>query len=411
MTTRQKRGIFTSGMIFALLLWMACGDNGNSTGTTGGNPGGTPPPNITNPGGGGGGSSSPATYVYVGTDANAGGIRSFKLDTSSGNLAELSGSPTSLPQGFTTGASLVASNGFVYTVNRAGETQGAAVYSFKADPASGVLSPVGSGVVVTSTNDSDIGRIHLSTDGKTAYLISQFTMTAIALGDGNPSKLNSQELTTGASWGFGVTKNFAYAGVQDGNPKTGFAQPVIERLNINGDASLGSPQTLVTLTDSNIPYDLTTDANGKYVAATTGFNNNSVSVWSIDSGSGALTAVAGSPFSNNDEIGKTLRFDPDGTHLYLINNPGFEPRAEDVMVFNVASNGALTLSQTLDLGTGEDVLDFKVENDFAYITNQTDGLAGNLIVLKRDSGTGQLSVVGKTAMAGGSGGVDTLHFQ
>jgi 6-phosphogluconolactonase (cycloisomerase 2 family) len=415
-----RRRFSVYAFFFLLLLWIGCGGGTGSNSTAGGTSGTgtTPTPGTSNPGntGGsgsgttGGGSSSSATFLYAGTGVDAGGIHSFQVNTSSGALTEVSGSPTSLPSGFTTGGSLIASKGFVYTVNRASEAGPAVMYTFKADSSTGVLSPVGSPVTVTPQNDPDIRIMKLSPDGNTAYLVSQFAVNAVALNNGSPTLLGTQQLVNGEVWGFALAGNFAYAGIQEGNPKTGFAQPVITVMNINSNGSVGTPQPAITLADSNIPYDLTADASGKFIAATTGFNNNFVTVWTVNSSTGALTAVPGAPFSNGGDIGKKLRFDSSASHLYLINNPDFEPRHEDVMTFNVDSTGALTLVQTLDLGTEELVLDFKVEDDFAYLTNQVSGIQSNIIVLRRDSTSGQLSVVNKTAVNSFLGGVDTLHF-
>jgi hypothetical protein len=406
-------------MFFLLLLWIGCGSD-NSSSTNGGtsDTGTTPTPGSSNPGntGGsgsgtsGGDSSNPATFVYAGTGADAGGIRAFQVNTSSGSLTEVSGSPTKLPSGFTTGGSLIASKGFVYTVNRASELGPGVMYTFKADSSTGVLNPVGNPVTVTPQNGPDIRIIKLSPDGNTAYLVSQFAVNAVALNNGSPALLGTQQLSNGEVWGLALAGNFAYAGIQDGNPKTGFAQPVIKMMTTNANGSLGTPEPILTLADSNIPYDLTADASGKFVAATTGFNNNFVTVWTVNSSTGALTVAPGAPFSNGGDIGKKLRFDPSATRLYLINNPDFEPLHEDVMTFDVSSTGGLTQVQTLDLGTQQRVLDFKVEDDFAYLTNDTGGLQSNITVLRRDSSSGQLSVASKTAIASALGGVDTLHF-
>lgn len=341
---------------------------------------------------------------------NAGGIRAYKLDTSSGNLTEIAGSPFALSQtGFSTGGAIAASNGYVYGVNRPGEQTGVSLYTFKADSSSGALSQAGTPVQVTPLSDSDARGLKVSPDGKTLYLKSQWNLYAVALNNGSPALLNSQPLTTGEVFGFAVAGNFAYAGVQDGNPKSGFAKPVIKRMTINPDGSLSTPQTIVTLDDSNIPYDLTADPNGKFLAATTGFNSGDVSVWSVNSTSGELTAVPGSPFSTSGGILKFLRFDSSAAHLYAINNPDFEPRHEDVRVFTVAANGALSSVQTVDLGDGQQATDFQVEDDFAYVANVSGSIQSNITVLRRDS-SGQLSVASKPGVATVFGGLATLKF-
>jgi 6-phosphogluconolactonase (cycloisomerase 2 family) len=341
---------------------------------------------------------------------DAGTIRSYRLNTSSGSLAEVSGSPASLPPGSSTGGSLVASHGFVYAVNRPGNQFAVAMYTFQADPSTGALTPVGSPITVTSQADSNVGKIVLSGDGNTAYVLSQFTVYIVVLNNGSPSLMGSQQLSNGNIWGFGIAGSFAYAGIQDGNPKTGFAQPVLKRMAKGADGSLGPSQAIVTFADSNFSSDLATDANGRLVAATTGFNNDHVSVWSVNSSTGDLAPVPGSPFSNNGDIGKLLRFDPSGAHLYLINNPDFEPRHEDVVVFSADRKGTLALEQTLDLGNGQHATDFKVEDEFAFITNGITGGQGAISVLRIDPSSGQIAVASTTGVSSLLGGIATLHF-
>jgi 6-phosphogluconolactonase (cycloisomerase 2 family) len=428
MTGPMQRRFSASVLGCALLLLIGCGNDSNSannngntgtgtTGTTNGTPttGGSNPVGTGGTGTGSGGtgtgsSSTSGTYLYAGVAVDTGAIRSFKVDTTTGALTELAGSPTNISQGFTTGGSLVTSKGFVYTVNRPGDLVAAAMYTFKADPSTGALSAVGNRVTVSPQNDADIRMINLSPDGNTAYLISQFNGNAVALNNGAPALLNTQPLVNGEVWGFAVAGKFAYAGIQEGNPKSGFGPTQIKRLSINSDGSLGPAQVIVTMQDTNLAYDLAADPTGKFVAATSGFNNDHVSVWSVNATTGNLTPVPGSPFASSTNIGKKLRFDPSGTHLYLVNNPDFEPRHEDVMVFSVASNGALTPAQTLDLGTGLNVTDFKVDNDFVYISNATGGGQSSIAVLKRDASSGQLSVVNPTTVSTSIGGLDSLHF-
>lgn len=385
--------------------------NPGSTGGTGSGTTGSSGSGGTGSGTTGGTTRTSTTYLYSGTAISPGEVRGYKVDTSSGTLTEVSGSPFALSQnGFSTGGAITASNGFVYAVNRPGEQTAVSVYTFKSDSSTGALTLSGNPVPVTPQSDPDVREIKLSPDGKTAYMTSQWNVYAVALNDGSPATLNSQPLTTGDVWGFAVAGHFAYAGIQDGNPKSGFAQPVIKRMVINADGSLGTPQTIATLADANIPYDLATDANGKFLAATTGFNSGDVSVWAVSSTTGDLAAVPGSPFSTSGGILKFLRFDPSGTHLYAINNPDFEPRHEDIRVFSVGGNGALTSTQTVDLGDGQQATDFKVEDNFAYITNATGGGQSNVTVLRQDTSSGQLSVANKASVASPLGGVATLRF-
>jgi 6-phosphogluconolactonase (cycloisomerase 2 family) len=240
-------------------------------------------------------------------------------------------------------------------------------------------------------------------------MLSQWSVYAVALNNGSPSVLNSQTLSNGEVWGFAIAGHFAYAGIQDGNPKSGFDYPVLKRMSINADGSLSAPQTIATLKDANIPYDLISDQSGKFLAATTGFNSGDVSVWSVNSNTGDLSAVPGSPFSTDGAIIKLIRFDPSSKNVYAINNPDYEPLHEDIRVFSVGSNGSLTAVQTVDLGDELRATDFKVDSDFVFIGNSLGGTQSNITVLRRDATSGQLSVANKTAVPDIVGGVATVR--
>jgi 6-phosphogluconolactonase (cycloisomerase 2 family) len=196
-------------------------------------------------------------------------------------------------------------------------------------------------------------------------------------------------------WGLATGNGAIYAGIQNGNPKSGFQTPVIKRVALGSDGSLlDSGQTVVTLNDANIPMDLTEDATGQFLAVTTGLNDNAVSVYAIGT-DGSLTPVAGSPFSQTVGLGQKLRFDPSGKFLYEVTNEEAVPNSENVIVYSVASNGALTQLQTVGLPANVHVTALVVTNGFVLVSNEsTDGLSGTVTVLTRDASSGKVMVAG-----------------
>lgn len=85
------------------------------------------------------------------------------------------------------------------------------------------------------------------------------------------------------------------------------------------------------------PYSAVIDPTGKYLLVTNSSLSDSVSVFSIDSGSGALTAVPGSPFFANDTPNEIL-ITPNSNLVYVSN-----PRIGSVTAFTFStSTGALT---------------------------------------------------------------------
>jgi len=110
----------------------------------------------------------------------------------------------------------------------------------------------------------------------------------------------------------------------------------ISLFTVQSDGSLllsGTP----TPAGGSTPYAAAIDPTGKYLLVTNSSLSDSVSVFSIDSGSGALTAVPGSPFFANDTPNEIL-ITPNSNLVYVTN-----PRIGSVTAFTFSSStGALT---------------------------------------------------------------------
>ena len=386
---------------FALLLLLAvlagCGFSDNHSNNS--NNGGTGPSD--------GSGNISGRYVYVADAADAGGAFAWKLD-SAGNLSEVPGSPFTLPAGGNLQGALAASGGFVYVVNRPVETGGAAIHSFKADASTGALTQKGKPVTITTPSDSDIRQMRLSPSESTAYAVTQFNLISISLNNGSPALLNTQAAANGEVFGVAVGSQFVFAGTQDGNPKQGFAQPVIKRFVVNSDSSLGAGQVVTTLTDANIPRGIAMDPAGKFLAVTTGTNNDSVTIFSVGS-DGSLTKAGTGP--TNGRNGHALEFDPSGKFLYALTSEDPVPNQESVVVFSVGADGSLTSVQTLDLPSGVRNGGFKVTTDFVIVVNNSvGGIDSSIVVLRRDSSSGQLSSGSSINGVKPLGEIDTLVF-
>jgi 6-phosphogluconolactonase (cycloisomerase 2 family) len=91
----------------------------------------------------------------------------------------------------------------------------------------------------------------------------------------------------------------------------------ISLFNIASDGTL-SQNTAPTLAGGSGPHGVVVDPSGKYLLVTNTTTNN-ISVFSIDSGSGALTPIADSPFYANSGPGEIL-FAPSGDLVYVTNS-------------------------------------------------------------------------------------------
>jgi len=303
---------------------------------------------------------------------------------------------------------LAVANGYVYvtTFSSNGEATPGQLVTFQIDSSTGALTQKGNAVPVTGTSFTAVKQLIRSKDGANLYVLTQGTVTAVATNNGSPTVLNMQ--TVGDDiWGLAAGSGSLYAGVQNGNPKSGFQTPVIKRVALGSNGSLvDAGQTVVTLNDANIPMDLTEDAAGKFVAVTTGMNDNKVSVYSIGA-DGSLTPVPGSPFTQTAGLGQKLRFDPSGKFLYEVINEEAVPNSESLVVFSVADNGALTQVQTLSLPDNVRVSGLVVTSGFVFVANEgVSGLSGSVTALSRDASSGKVSVGGTGTANAAIGQVD-----
>ena len=109
--------------------------------------------------------------------------------------------------------------------------------------------------------------------------------------------------------GIALLNKFLYVANSQGN--------TISLFNIASDGTL-SQNSSPTQAGSG-PHAVVVDPSGKYLLVTNSFSHD-VSVFSIDSGSGALTEVAGSPFYANTDPSEIL-IPPSGDLVY-VSNPG-----------------------------------------------------------------------------------------
>jgi 6-phosphogluconolactonase len=134
--------------------------------------------------------------------------------------------------------------------------------------------------------------VTLPTNGSVLLLKIDGLTGAITLGSQTPSVVGS------SPHGLALLANkFLYAANAGAN--------TISIYNVASDGSLTLAATPTPAQGSN-PYNMVIDPSGKYLLVTNSSLSDSISVFSIDSGSGALTPVSGSPFFANDTPGEIL---------------------------------------------------------------------------------------------------------
>jgi len=207
------------------------------------------------------------------------------------------------------------------------------------------------------------GRIQTTATGNTAYLTLPSQGSILQLhSDGATGAVAVQGSTPGyvgtTPYGLALApkKNFLYVANSQSNN--------ISTFSIASDGTLSS---VATTSDGGIgPHEALIDPSGQYLLVTNSGLPGSVSVFSIDSSTGALTAVSGSPFYANDSPSEIV-MPPAGNLVYVSN-----PSSGMVTGFTFdASTGALTPvpGSPFFSGAGASALATDSSGQFLYVAN------------------------------------------
>ena len=144
------------------------------------------------------------------------------------------------------------------------------------------------------------------------------------------------------------------------------------------------------------PYAIAARPDGQYVYVVNEISNN-ISVYAVNVTSGAMTAIPGSPFAASMDP-HAQGFDPSGAYLYVANSG-----SDDLSGYAVnASTGALTPLSTATYSTGSGPSAVSVSPDgFLYVAN--NGGSNDISAFAIAAGTGALTpVAGSPFAAGGN---------
>lgn len=199
--------------------------------------------------------------------------------------------------------------------------------------------------------------------------------------------------------------------------------------------------TVSTADVGNVLVTCVQSAELAYVANQTA---GTISGFIINTGTGALTGVTGSPFASGGTTPVVIAIDPNGTYLYAVNNgsndisvfqidpiTGFLTRlviavvtgnaptsvaihpnnqymyvtnsADDTVTGYALSNGSATAISGATYSVGVDPVDVKIDptGNYLYVANYTDGTISAFTI---DYTTGLLTAItGSPFTAGGSG--------
>jgi 6-phosphogluconolactonase (cycloisomerase 2 family) len=341
------------------------------------------------------------TFVYVANDNDSPGtVSGYTLNTTTGALTEVAGSPFAVPGSIEVPAVAVDPAGkFLYASNASGPI--GTIYAYTINKANGALtsvpgSPFAAGDITGAGTVDPTGKFLYVTNYQSSN-ISAYTINA---GTGALTPVAGSPFTTVAGGNpTGVTVDptgkFAYAANDSGgnvsaytiNAATGALTPVV-----------GSP-----FAAGNQTYAVTVDPTGKFLyAANRGTSNGNVSAYTINAITGALTPVVGSPFAA-DAGPSSVAIDPTGKFAYAPNQNGNFTNGGDLSAYAInTATGALTAvaGSPFATGTVPEGSAFDPTGKFLYVTNY----GGNTIsIYSLNAANGVLTPAASSPFSAGNG--------
>jgi 6-phosphogluconolactonase (cycloisomerase 2 family) len=125
--------------------------------------------------------------------------------------------------------------------------------------------------------------------------------------------------------------------------------------------------------------------------------SNNLSAFAIDSSTGTLTPVTGSPFTSNGTTPTSIAVDPNGAYAYVANTG-----SDNVSVYAIdETTGVLTAASfTTAADRGPVAVIVDPSDSFVYVANQT---ANDVSAYTIDSSTGTLTAIAGSPFAVGAG--------
>jgi 6-phosphogluconolactonase (cycloisomerase 2 family) len=342
-------------------------------------------------------------FAYV-ANSNVNNISAYTVDSATGALRAVAGSPFTTGQGptvtvdpsgrFAYVASYYDNNVSAYTINGStGALREIAGSPFAAGslPISVTVDPLGRFAYVVNTCRS---ASHCRFGNVSAYTINSSTGALRAVA-GSPFPAGSAPLsvTVDSSGQFAYVVNYC---------DSSCARGTVSAYTINSSTGVLTAVAGSPFAAGNGPRSVTVDPSGQF-AYVANSEANTVSAYTINSSTGALSAVAGSPFAAGG-FPLSATVDASGRFAYVAND------GDTVSAYTInSSTGALSAvsGSPFAAGTFPDSVAVDPSGRFVYVANEcnssADCSAGTVSAYTIDSSTGALSAVDGSPFAAGSG--------
>jgi 6-phosphogluconolactonase len=284
---------------------------------------------------------------------------------------------------------------FAYLANE----QGGNVSAYTIDSSTGALRAVRGSPFATGPNPASVT---VDPSGRFAYVANAGDETVSAC------RINSStgalRAVAGSPFAAGIYPNsvtvdpsgrFAYV--------ANFGDDTVSAYTINNSTGALRAVTGSPFAAGSGPNSVTVDPSGRFAYATNYYGNN-VSAYTINNSTGALSAVAGSPFAA-DEGSVSVTMDPSGRFAYVANEYGTGSGAGSVSAYTInSSTGALRAVAGSPFAAGTQPRSVTVDptGQFAYVANSNNAVGnGDISAYTINNSTGALRAVAGSPFAAG----------
>jgi 6-phosphogluconolactonase (cycloisomerase 2 family) len=343
-------------------------------------------------------------FLYAANSgANPGNISAYTIDAHTGALTAVSGSPfaaDTLPWGVT----VDPSGKFAYVPNLGANHGNGNLSAYTIDSSTGALtavpgSPFAGGLIPQFVTVHPNGKFAYVTNGLSnnvwAYAIDA-TSGALTAVLGSPFAAGTAN-TAPSSVTVDPSGRFAFVPSLDGNTAVG----TILAYTIDGTTGALTPVTGSPVAAGTYPNVVTVDPSGKF-AYVANIDSADISAYAINASGGALTPIAGSPFAAGgpNTFPRAVTVDPSGKFAYVATGT---VASGNIWVYSInQTTGALTAiaGSPFAAGNGAYIVAVDPSGSFAYVGNF---YSNNVSAFAINATTGALTpVAGSPFATGGS---------
>lgn len=262
---------------------------------------------------------------------------------------------------------MVAANAQFLYISR---SLGAQIFGYSIDQTNGALTPLSGSPFSFGTNLSFFGLV-ATPNGQFLYVPDANQIDALSVDSttGVPSIIPGSPFAAAGNEQLVVDPSGEFVYASDGNPPGGILAFAVGPTGALTPVP-GSPFVIPNQSVSNSePYGIVD--TGKFVYAAL-FGSSEIAAFSIDSSTGALTPVPGSPFPSDEALPTILTFT--GNFLYVIN-------ATDGSISGYAINpasGALTPIPGSPFGSENTYFVIDASGEYMYVSSGSTILSWNI---------------------------------